>query len=251
MTSDSSIKGWNEPVLGVSEVNSQVKELLGEAFPNVCIEGEMSELNRYRSGHWYFKLKDEASSLNCVMFRSSAAQVRHNIDDGDLVRIRAQLSLYEVRGAFQAIVRSIEPVGEGLLLQAFEELKAKLLAKGWFDEELKKPLPLYPKRIAVVSSPRGDATRDVFTNIQRRYPLAQLMLIPTSVQGKAAIGEISTALARVNEMNPLPELAILTRGGGSLEDLHVFNTEQVARAIFESKVPIVSAVGHEAGLFHC
>lgn len=238
--------GRNEPVLRVSEVNAAVRNLLRDTFPLVFIEGEVSGLTKHRSGHWYFTLKDDRASMRCVMFASSARRIRSSIDDGDLVRVRAELSLYETRGDFQAVVNHIEPVGEGALRQAFEELRAKLLALGWFDDSLKKPLPAFPKVIAVVSSPEGDALRDVFTNIYRRFPIVELVLQPTAVQGQAAIREICDALQNVNAMDPQPDLAILTRGGGSLEDLYVFNSEQVAKAIFDSAVPIVSAVGHEA-----
>lgn len=243
---DSHSTGWNEPVLRVSDVNASVRELLRDAFPLVLIEGEVSGLTKHRSGHWYFTLKDDRASMRCVMFASSARRVRSRIDDGALVRIRAELSLYEARGDFQAIANHIEPVGEGALRQAFEELRAKLLALGWFDDSLKKQLPAFPEVIAVISSPEGDAVQDVFTNIYRRFPIVELVLEPTAVQGQAAVREICNAIERVNTMNPLPDLAILTRGGGSLEDLYVFNSEQVAKAIYESDVPIVSAVGHEA-----
>lgn len=238
--------GWNEPVLRVSDVNATVRELLRDKFPLVLIEGEVSGLTKHRSGHWYFTLKDDRASMRCVMFASSARRVRSRIDDGVLVRIRAELSLYEARGDFQAIANHIEPVGEGALRQAFEELRAKLLALGWFDDSLKKPLPAFPELIAVVSSPEGDAVRDVFTNIYRRFPIVELVLEPTAVQGQAAVREICNAIESVNAMDPRPDLVILTRGGGSLEDLYVFNSEQVAKAIYESEVPIVSAVGHEA-----
>ena len=243
---DSQSTGWNEPVLRVSDVNASVRELLRDSFPLVLIEGEVSGLTKHRSGHWYFTLKDDRASMRCVMFASSARRVRSRIDDGVLVRIRAELSLYEARGDFQAIANHIEPVGEGALRQAFEELRAKLLALGWFDDSLKKPLPAFPELIAVISSPEGDAVRDVFTNIYRRFPIVELVLEPTAVQGQAAVREICNAIESVNSMDPRPDLAILTRGGGSLEDLYVFNSEQVAKAIYESKVPIVSAVGHEA-----
>ncbi|MCY4142798.1 MAG: exodeoxyribonuclease VII large subunit [Gammaproteobacteria bacterium] len=243
---DSPNVGWNEPVFRVSEINETVRELLRETFPLILIEGEVSDLFRARSGHWYFTLKDEQASLRCVMFAPNAQRAKHAIEDGALVRIRAELSLYQQRGDFQAVVKHIEPVGEGALRLAFEELRAKLMALGWFDESIKKTLPRFPRRIVVVSSPKGDATRDVFTNIRRRYPIVELALEPTSVQGSAAAQEIVHALTNVNTMEPHPDLAILTRGGGSLEDLYVFNSELVAEAIFRSDVPIVSAIGHEA-----
>lgn len=246
MQADSPNAGWNEPVFRVSEINETVREILRETFPVVLIEGEVSDLAKARSGHWYFTLKDESASLRCVMFAFNAKRVRHTIEDGALVRIRAELSIYQQRGDFQAVVKHIEPVGEGALRLAFEELRAKLMALGWFDDSIKKELPNYPRKIVVVSSPRGDATRDVFTNIRRRYPIVELSLEPTAVQGQAAAQEIAQALSNVNAMQPQPDFAILTRGGGSLEDLYVFNSEVVAKAIFQSNVPIVSAIGHEA-----
>ena len=238
--------GWNEPVFRVSEINETVRELLRETFPLVQIEGEVSGLTRHRSGHWYFSLKDESSSLRCVMFAFNARRVRHAIEDGTLVRIRAELSLYQQRGEFQAVAKFIEPVGEGALRQAFEELRAKLLALGWFDDSLKKVLPRFPRSIVVISSPEGDATRDVFTNVRRRYPIVSIVLEPTAVQGQRSAPEICNAIANANALRPKPDLAILTRGGGSLEDLYVFNSESVAQAIFKSEIPIVSAIGHEA-----
>lgn len=238
--------GLNERVLTVSQLNAQVKKLLSNNFPLVVVEGEISGLHHHRSsGHYYFNLKDERALLRCVMFASNASRLPFQPEDGLKVLVRAEISLYERDGRYQAVIQHMEPHGEGELRLAMERLRAKLQSMGWFEKDLKKPLPTYPKRIAIVSSPKGAATRDVFVNIWRRYPPVELSLQPTAVQGQLAVSEICQALARLNEMKIRPDLAILTRGGGSLEDLSAFNSEQVAAAIFESEVPIVSAVGHD------
>ena len=238
--------GLNERVLTVSQLNAQVKKLLSNNFPLVVVEGEISGLHHHRSsGHYYFNLKDERALLRCVMFASSASRLPFQPEDGLKVLVRAEISLYERDGRYQAVIQHMEPHGEGELRLAMERLRAKLQEMGWFDDEVKKPLPMYPKRIVIVSSPKGAATRDVFVNIWRRYPPVKLSLQPTSVQGQLAVSEICQALAKINHLEVRPDLAVLTRGGGSLEDLAAFNSEQVAAAIYQSEVPIVSAVGHD------
>ena len=238
--------GLNEPVLTVSQLNTQVKKLLNSTFPLVVVEGEISGLHHHRSsGHYYFNLKDERAVLRCVMFSSSTARLSFQPKDGLKVLVRAEISLYERDGRYQAVIQHMEPHGEGELRLAFEKLRAELQAKGWFEIEIKKPLPAFPKHIVVVSSPKGAATRDVFVNIWRRYPSVKLTLQPTSVQGELAVSEICHALTMINRREMRADLAILTRGGGSLEDLAAFNSESVAQAIFASEVPIVSAVGHD------
>lgn len=238
--------GLNERVLTVSQLNAQVKKLLTNNFPLVVVEGEISGLHHHRaSGHYYFNLKDERAVLKCVMFARSASKLSFQPEDGLKVLVRAEISLYERDGQYQAVIQHMEPHGEGELRLAMERLRAKLQAMGWFEDELKKPLPMFPKRIVIVSSPKGAATRDVFVNIWRRYPPVDLSLQPTAVQGQLAVSEICRALAMINQLPVLPDLAILTRGGGSLEDLAAFNSEQVAAAIHESEIPIVSAVGHD------
>ena len=238
--------GLNEHVLTVSQLNAQVKKLLSNNFPLVVVEGEISGLHHHRSsGHYYFNLKDERALLRCVMFASSASRLPFQPEDGLKVLVRAEISLYERDGRYQAVIQHMEPHGEGELRLAMERLRAKLQEQGWFDDELKKPLPAFPKRIAIISSSKGAATRDVFVNIWRRYPPVVLTLQPTSVQGQHAVSEICQALAKINRLEVRPDLAVLTRGGGSLEDLAAFNSEQVATAIYQSEVPIVSAVGHD------
>ncbi len=246
MEAESPTAGWNEPVMSVSQVNESVNGLLHDVYPAVIIEGEVSQLTKHRSGHWYFTLKDADAELSCVMWKRNTWRVSHSIEVGDLVHIKAELALYEQKGNFQAYATTIEPVGEGLLRKAFEELQAKLLARGWFDDSLKKPLPKFPKFIVVVTASEAAAKHDVYANMHRRYPIVRLELEPTPVQGQSAAPQIASALERVNQMEPRPDLAILTRGGGSLEDLHVFNSERVAEAIYSSEVPIVSAIGHES-----
>lgn len=238
--------GLNERVLTVSQLNAQVKKLLNNNFPLVIVEGEISGLHHHRaSGHYYFNLKDERALLRCVMFARSASKLPFQPKDGLKVLVRAEISLYERDGQYQAVIQHMEPHGEGELRLAMERLRTKLQSMGWFEDELKKPLPAFPKRIVIVSSPKGAATRDVFVNIWRRYPPVELALQPTSVQGQLAVGEICKALATINLLKMRPDLAILTRGGGSLEDLAAFNSEEVAAAIYRSEVPIVSAVGHD------
>ena len=238
--------GLNERVLTVSQLNAQVKKLLSNNFPLVVVEGEISGLSHHRaSGHYYFNLKDERAVLRCVLFARSASRLSFQPEDGLKVLVRAEISLYERAGQYQAVIQHMEPHGEGELRIAMERLRAKLQAMGWFEEELKKPLPMFPRRIVIVSSPKGAATRDVFVNIWRRYPPVNLSLQPTAVQGQLAVSEICSAIAKINQLTERPDLAILTRGGGSLEDLAAFNSEQVAAAIYESEIPIVSAVGHD------
>lgn len=237
--------GRNEPIHTVSEINQAVKQTLTDRFPVVWVEGEISEINRHRNGAWYFTIKDDKASLSCVMWANNNRRVRQQIDSGNLVQIRASLTLWEGRGQFQANVYSIQLAGQGALLEAFERLKEKLREEGLFDDRLKRPLPRFPDHIAVITSSEGDARRDVFSNIRRRYPMANLYLVPCSVQGSRAEREVVSSLQHVGEMDPRPDLAILTRGGGSIEDLWTFNLESVARAIRNCEVPVVSAIGHE------
>lgn len=237
--------GQNEPILSVSEVNAQVNELIQGKFPQIYIEGEIKDLRKPPSGHWYFMLSDERSSLRCVLWAGNARRLKRKFEDGELVRITANLNIYEVRGEFQAQVRHMELAGEGALQAAFEELKAKLSREGLFDADRKRPIPEFPTHITIVTSREADALRDVVTNIHRRYPPVLLSLQPTSVQGDLAPREIVAAFEQIATRKNLPDVIVLTRGGGSLMDLAAFNSEEVARAIAASPVPVVSAVGHE------
>jgi len=235
----------NQPIRSVSEVTSEARALLEETFPLIQIQGEVSNFRQPKSGHWYFSLKDDRSQLRCAMFVNRNRSVQQPISDGMHVVIRAKLTLYETRGDFQAIVEHIEPAGEGALRAAFERLKTKLSDEGLFDSALKKPLPTMPRHIVVISSATGAAFRDIVSVIERRYPIVNLTLIPTAVQGVEAEQEILDAFNQINALLPVPDVVVLARGGGSIEDLWPFNLESVARAITASQPPIVSAIGHE------
>ena len=230
-------------VFSVSELNLQARVTIEKQFNVVWVEGELSNFARPRSGHWYFTLKDNSAQVRCAMFanRNRLAQIQPV--DGQQVLIKGRVSLYEGRGDFQIIVDQIEHAGEGLLRQAFDQLKRKLSSEGLFSEESKKTLPLYPRHVAIVSSPTGAAVKDILAVWGRRYPALEVTLVPTSVQGENAATEIIEALDSAEELGP--DLIIVTRGGGSLEDLWSFNLESVARRIFACQIPLVSAIGHE------
>lgn len=230
-------------VLSVSQLNGQVRQLL-ESLPLLWVEGEISNLSRPSSGHWYFTLKDANAQIRCAMFKNRNMAVRCAVKDGDKVVVRAKVSLYEGRGDYQLIVEHLEPAGLGDLQQQFEQLKLRLAAEGLFDEQHKQELPYLPARIAVITSPTGAAVRDVIQVLKKRMPYCAVLVVPVAVQGAGAAGQIATAIERVNR-EALAEVIILGRGGGSLEDLWAFNEEPVARAIFASRIPIISAVGHE------
>ena len=230
-------------VLSVSDLNQSARRLLEERFNLVWIRGEISNFARPRSGHWYFTLKDDAAQVRCAMFVNRNRLCRMQPSDGGEVLLRGRVSLYENRGEFQVIVEHMEAAGEGALRAAYEALKARLAAEGLFAEDRKRPLPAYPRHLAVVSSPSGAALRDVLSVIGRRFPRLKVTLLPVSVQGVEAEAQILDALNRAPTV--APDLVLLTRGGGSLEDLFTFNSEAVARAIARCPVPTVSAVGHE------
>lgn len=230
--------------LTVSELNHQARHLLESSFLQVWVEGELSGFSRPSSGHWYFSLKDRKCQVRCAMFRGMNQRIRTLPKEGDQVRIRGKVTLYENRGDFQIIVEHIEPAGLGALQQAFEELKRKLQAEGLFEQARKKPLPALPRHIGVVTSPTGAAIHDILTVLARRCPGIPVTLYPTSVQGKAAAGEVVRAIDAACR-HGIADVLIIGRGGGSLEDLWCFNEEAVARAIAGCHIPTVSAVGHE------
>lgn len=237
--------GRNERVVSVSEIAANARFLLEETYSLIWIEGEVSNLRRPPSGHWYFTLKDDRAQIRCAMFANRKRFIRHDIADGMNIVIRGSLSLFEARGEFQAIVDHLEPAGEGALRAAFDELKTKLQAEGLFADELKRPLPRFPRKVAVISSMAGAAPRDVFSVMARRFAGVDVTLVPASVQGVEAERSLLRALNRVTRMDPPPDVTILTRGGGSLEDLWAFNAESIARRIAAFPIPIVSAIGHE------
>ena len=230
-------------MLSVWELTSDIKRLLEKSVGAVWVSGEITNLRAQSSGHVYFTLKDVAAQVSCVLFRSSAAQ-RELLGDGKKVLLHGDVTVYEARGQYQLIVREIEAQGIGALQIQFEKLKQKLAAEGLFAQERKRPLPRFPQRIGLVTSPTGAAIRDVLHVIQRRNPALEIILAPARVQGDGAAKEIAEAIRTLNELGSL-DLILITRGGGSLEDLWAFNEEPVARAIFESQLPVVSAVGHE------
>jgi len=220
------------------------RDVLEDTFPLIWVEGEISNLSRPGSGHMYFSLKDAQAQVRCAMFRSRAILLRFKPADGARVLVRARLSLYEARGEFQLIVEHMEPTGEGALLRAFEELKTRLAAEGLFAADLKRSLPKLARRIGVITSPTGAAIRDVLSVIRRRFPLADIEVLPVPVQGREAPAAIVAMLNAVSKARRY-DVLLLTRGGGSLEDLWAFNDEALARAIRASAIPVVSAIGHE------
>ena len=231
-------------VLTVSELNALAQEILEETFPSIWVEGEISNLRRYPSGHTYFTLKDEGAQIAAVLFRGASQSLPFRPEDGLKVLARGRISLYEARGTFQIIVDALEPAGLGALQLAFEQLKARLLAEGLFDAARKRSLPLLPRRIGIVASPAGAALRDILKVLSRRFANLEVVLAPSRVQGEGASLEIVEAIRLLNRLGGV-DVLILARGGGSLEDLWPFNEERVARAIAASGVPVVSAVGHE------
>ena len=233
--------------MSVSELTRQVRHLLEVSFLQVWVEGELSGLSRPSSGHWYFTLKDDRAQARCAMFRSRNRNVKTVPGEGEQVLVRAKVSLYEARGDFQLIAESIEPAGLGALQRAFEELKARLDREGLFSESRKRPIPVPPQRVGLVTSGTGAAIHDILTVLNRRFPGLPVTLYPTPVQGKEATGRIVEAIERANRDGRCDAL-IVGRGGGSLEDLWCFNEESVARAIHDSRIPIISAVGHEVDI---
>ncbi|HEC15987.1 MAG TPA: exodeoxyribonuclease VII large subunit [Sedimenticola sp.] len=231
-------------IYSVSRLNSEARAVLEGSFPLLWVEGEISNLARPSSGHIYFSLKDARAQVRCAMFRMRRMHLRFQPGNGMQVLVRARVSLYEARGEFQLAVEHMEPAGEGALRQAFEELKQRLGAEGLFDAAHKKPLPPFPKRIGVITSPTGAAIRDLLTVLRRRFPGISVVVYPVPVQGEGAAARIADMI-RLADRRGECDLLVLTRGGGSLEDLMAFNDEGVARAIHAASLPIVSAVGHE------
>lgn len=235
--------GLDREVLTVSQLNQRARLLLEDVFPQVWVEGELSNIARPASGHVYFTLKDRNAQVRCAIFKQQASRVRDLLRDGLLVRVRGRVSLYEGRGDYQMILDSVEAAGDGALRLAFEALKAALQTEGLFAQERKRALPQYPQRIGVITSASGAVLHDIVSVFARRAPHVQLTLVATAVQGREATAQIVRALALADRAQF--DAVILARGGGSLEDLWCFNEEAVARAIAACQTPIVSAVGHE------
>ena len=232
-------------VLSVRELTGDIKRLLEKQVGQIWVAGEITNLRAQASGHVYFTLKDAAAQLGCVLFRGAAPGGRELLADGRQVLLHGDITVYEARGQYQLIVRAVELQGTGALQAAFEKLKQQLAAEGLFAPERKRPLPPYPRRLGLVTSPTGAAIRDVLHVIRRRQPGLEIILAPCRVQGAGAGAEIAAAIGLLNSAGLELDLILITRGGGSLEDLWAFNEEVVARAVFASALPVVSAVGHE------
>ncbi|HMQ05110.1 MAG TPA: exodeoxyribonuclease VII large subunit [Pyrinomonadaceae bacterium] len=237
--------------LSVSELTSDIKAALESGFMSVWVEGEITNFHAAASGHWYFSLTDGDSLLRAACFKGQNFRIRFKPSNGLQVRCRGRITLYEKRGEYQLLVESLEPVGEGALTVAFEQIKARLLAEGLFDASVKRPIPAFPRRVGIVTSPKGAAVHDILTVLDRRARSVNIVLIPVLVQGETAGAQIANAIELANLHNrQCPEgggidVLIVGRGGGSAEDLWAFNEEQVARAIRASEIPVISAVGHE------
>ena len=233
-------------ILEVSQVNAYIKGLFDRdaLLGQVCVQGELSNYKVYPSGHHYFTMKDAEGALRCVMFRSSAGRLRFKPENGMQVLAVGRITVFPRDGAYQLYCENLTPAGAGDLHVAFEQLKAKLLAEGLFDRSLKKPLPPYPHTIGIITSGAGAAIMDMLRILNKRYPLAKVKILPVRVQGAEAPAEIAGAIRYAN-VHKVADVLITGRGGGSMEDLWAFNDERVARAIFASKIPVISAVGHE------
>lgn len=231
-------------IFSVSQLNYSVRHQLEAEFGQIWLVGEISNFSQPVSGHWYLTLKDEQAQVRCAMFRMKNQRVNFQPRNGMQVLVRAGVSLYEPRGDYQVIIETMQPAGDGLLQQQFEQLKMKLAAEGLFAQDHKKPLPPFVKRVGIVTSSSGAALQDILQILQRRDPSLQVVIYPTMVQGKEAVQEIVTMIQLANARQEC-DVLIVGRGGGSLEDLWCFNEEAVARAIYQSAIPIISAVGHE------
>ncbi len=231
-------------ILSVTEITKRIKQSLESGFSSFSVQGQLSNVKRHTSGHLYFTLKDEGAQISAVLWRSRTQFLSFEPEDGMKVLVTGRLTVYEVRGNYQIEVGSMRPLGVGELQMAFEYLKRKLAAEGLFDIEHKKTLPEFPERIGIVTSPTGAALHDILNVLRRRFPGIEVILRPARVQGAGASEELARAIREFNEYGNV-DVLVVARGGGSLEDLWAFNEEVVARAIYESTIPIVSAVGHE------
>lgn len=231
-------------ILTVSELTKEIRRTLEESFEQVSVIGEISNFKSHVSGHWYFSLKDADAVINCTMWKGFNQYVFFTPQDGMKIIVNGKLTVYPPRGSYQLDVRSMKPAGLGELQEAFEKLKKKLEAEGLFDEKFKKPIPVFPNKIGIVTAIDGAAFRDLISVAKRRFPIAEIVIAPTRVQGSGAAESIVKAIKQLNDY-PDIDVIIVSRGGGSIEDLWAFNEEIVARAIFKSKISIISGVGHE------
>ena len=252
------LRKMNVPILSVSEITVQIKNALEARFRGVCVEGEISNIRSgiNASGHIYFTLKDAQSQLSTALFAGAVKMLTFpvaDLRDGVKIRAHGDISVFAPRGSYQLIIRKIEKAGAGDLMAQFEELKKKLQAEGLFDPAHKRPLPVLPQRIGIVTSPTGAVIRDILTVTRRRFPNLHILLAPVKVQGEGAAQEIASAIDLMGTLPPgqRPEVLIVGRGGGSIEDLWCFNEEIVARAVYRSAIPVISAVGHEVDFTIC
>ena len=236
--------GNNSNILTVSELTKEIRKTLEETFEQVSVIGEISNFKSHISGHWYFSLKDADAVINCTMWKGFNQYVFFTPQDGMKIIVNGKLTVYPPRGSYQLDIRSIKPAGLGELQEAFEKLKKKLEAEGLFDEKFKKPIPVFPKKIGVVTAIDGAAFKDLVSVAKRRFPLIEIVIAPARVQGSGAAESIVNSVKLLNEYTGI-DVIIVARGGGSIEDLWAFNEEIVARAIFKSKIPVISGVGHE------
>jgi exodeoxyribonuclease VII large subunit len=235
--------GADTSAISVTELNRQVKSMLENSFLSIRVQGELSNFAKPSSGHWYFTLKDPRAQIRCAMFKGSNRHLNFNPKEGDEVVVQAKVSLYEGRGDYQLICTSMEEAGSGRLQLAFEQLKAKLLKEGLFDSNYKRKVPALAKHLCVITSPTGAAIHDVLSVLKRRFPALAVTIIPSQVQGAQASDTLIQALQLAQQTDC--DLILITRGGGSLEDLWPFNEEKLARAIFNCSIPTISAIGHE------
>jgi exodeoxyribonuclease VII large subunit len=232
-------------ILTVAELTQLIKGTLESTFSGLWVSGEVSEVSRPLSGHVYFTLKDDQAQIRAVMWRSMAQRQKFQVQEGQHVIVRGDIDVYPPRGSYQVVVRSVEPKGVGALQLAFKQLQEKLTKEGLFDREHKQPLPPFPRLIAFVTSPTGAAIRDFLQIVCRRHAGVHVLVIPARVQGECAADDIVCGIRLANRLVPRPDVLVVGRGGGSIEDLWCFNEEEVVRAIFTSEIPVVSAVGHE------
>ncbi len=233
--------------VSVSQLNTYIKRILSTdpILCNIAVKGEVSNLTKHASGHWYFSLKDDDSRINCFLPSSRVPSLRFDLDEGMEITAFGNVSVYERGGSYSLQIRDIEAEGEGTLKQAFEKLKRKLEEEGLFDPAHKRPIPSQPRRIGVVTSPTGAAIRDIISTVRRRNPSVDILLYPALVQGEGSAKSVCEGIETLNSKFPELDLLIVGRGGGSAEDLWTFNEESVARAVYASKIPVISAVGHE------
>jgi exodeoxyribonuclease VII large subunit len=231
-------------ILTVSELTKEIRRTLEDSFQQVSVVGEISNFKSHISGHWYFSLKDSGAVINCTMWKGFNQYVFFTPQDGMKIIVNGKLTVYPPRGSYQLDIRSMKPAGLGELQEAFEKLKKKLEAEGLFDEKIKKPVPVFPSKIGIVTAIDGAAFRDLVSVAKRRYPLVELLIAPARVQGSGAAESIVNSIKLLNKSGDI-DVIIVGRGGGSIEDLWAFNEEVVARAIFKSRVPVISGVGHE------